>query len=48
MRWIVRRFEEWHTLHGILFGDADRAITGVLPVLVLMGLLLVGKRFQLH
>ena len=33
---------------AILFGDADRAITGVLQVLVLMGLLLMGKRFQLH
>ena len=33
---------------AILFGDADRAITGVLQVLVLTGLLLMGKRFQLH
>jgi 4-hydroxybenzoate polyprenyltransferase len=33
---------------AILFGDADRAITGTLQVLVLLGLLLIGKRFQLH
>ncbi|MEZ5540385.1 MAG: 4-hydroxybenzoate octaprenyltransferase [Pseudomonadales bacterium] len=33
---------------AILFGDADRAITGVLQVLVLLGFLLIGKRFQLH
>lgn len=33
---------------AILFGDADRAITGVLQALTIMGFLLIGNRFQLH
>lgn len=33
---------------AILFGEADRAITGVLQVLVILSLLLVGRKFQLH
>lgn len=32
---------------AILFGDADRVITGVLQALVVLGLLLIGKRFHL-
>jgi 4-hydroxybenzoate polyprenyltransferase len=33
---------------AILFGDADRVITGVLQALTVAGLLLIGRRFQLH
>ena len=33
---------------AILFGEADRAITGVLQGLVILGLLLVGQKFHLH
>jgi 4-hydroxybenzoate polyprenyltransferase len=32
---------------AILFGEADRAITGILQALVLLGLLLVGHKFQM-
>jgi 4-hydroxybenzoate polyprenyltransferase len=33
---------------AILFGDSDRAITGVLQGLVILSLLLVGQKFHLH
>ncbi|HQQ73750.1 MAG TPA: 4-hydroxybenzoate octaprenyltransferase [Pseudomonadales bacterium] len=33
---------------AILFGEADRAITGILQGLVILGLLLVGQKFHLH
>ncbi len=33
---------------AILFGDADRVITGVLQCLVILCLLLVGQKFHLH
>ncbi len=33
---------------AILFGDADRAITGVLQALVLLALLLIGQKFALR
>lgn len=33
---------------AILFGESDRAITGVLQALVILSLLLVGQKFHLH